>query len=1023
MPACPSLAELEEFLAGSGDAAVGEHVAGCASCQTSLGELREDLALGSEIHHLLGVGASIDRATDPVPSLSGYRILEPVSEGGQGVVYKAIQESTRRAVAIKFLHRGAFSSTRQRRRFEREIDLAASLRHTGIVTVHESGTTPDGRLYCVMEFVDGLPIDAHVRGTRSSTRDTVRLFIRVCEAVHHAHRHGVLHRDLKPSNILVDAQGQPRILDFGVARPLAADSPEAAAALMTRDGEFLGTFAYASPEQLEADPARIDARTDVYALGVILYELLAGKRPYSVSTGVAASVRAIQHEVPVRPSKLGAATDRDLDTIALRALAKDRERRYGSAADLARDLQHWLTGEAIDARRGSTWYVLRKTLRRHWLVSSAVASFCLVSLAFAAISNMYRGEAVRARVAADAVSNFLQEMLASANPYHLQAKDVTVRELLDRTAQQLDTSFAEQPEALASLHLTIGRTYRSLLLFAKAEPHLVAACRITSQLHGDSDPKTAHAQLELALLLWDEGRLDEADELLAKALATASSSKDDSLHADVLDALGNVRVARGDMSRAEAQFREALALAREGNPSSRMVARLLCQLGHIACSKDQFTEAEPLYEEARTLLEVKGDQDGDLLEALRMLGNVRRLLQDFAGARSCLERVHAANLRLFGEDSPATIGSTADLAWLEWECGAVHPEEPNYRAAIQRVPVLIASPCQLSANTLMGLATLAKLRDDLERADQLFEHAIPMLEQLHNQSVTLVRSKAILAEVRLRRGRFAESERLAREAVVLGETTRLDALNQTINVLLLARVVGERGRSEESLTLARQALEVLKTLDPIIRARSYQYVADVAQTLAACSRRAEARTLFEDALAMVRDLPSDSERASAELTLTLPLAELDHQDAGTGERLLDAIETAREQLGTEHELVARGLNHLGAWHCVRGELDQAEQRLREAIAIARGLPRPGAVLGAGLFDLACVLLARQQDADAEPLLVEGVNLLASSSPVDQDSLCGALTKLADLYARLGRVDDARQTRARLEAEAAKAPVR
>src|SRR5262249_5002442 len=152
------------------------------------------------------------------------------------------------------------------------------------------------------------------------------------------------------------------------------------------------------------------------------------------------------------------------------------------------------------------------------------------------------------------------------------------------------------------------------------------------------------------------------------------------------------------------------------------------------------------------------------------------------GARSCLERVHAAKRRLFGEDSPATVSSFADLAWLERDCGAVEPEEPNYRAALQRVPVLIASPCQLSANTLMSLATLALQREDLERADQLFERAIPMLEQLHNQSVTLVRSKAMLAEVRMRRGLLAESERLAREAVMLGASTGLDALNHSFNL-------------------------------------------------------------------------------------------------------------------------------------------------------------------------------------------------------------------------------------------------
>jgi serine/threonine protein kinase/formylglycine-generating enzyme required for sulfatase activity len=484
---CPSVPELEALVAGGGATGVRIHVERCQACEERLCGLRANAALAAECR------GAVRRPPPPdpeaaLPSLEGYHFLGRVSQGGQGVVYKAIQQSTRRTVAVKFLHDGAFPSPRQRHRFAREIDLAARLRHPGIVTVHGSGTSADGRLYYVMEFVDGLQLDEYVHRTRCSLRDTVRLFTRVCEAVHHAHQHGVLHRDLKPANVFVDTSDEPRILDFGLARAIAERDEETEdhdheTALTTREGEFVGTFAYASPEQVETDPGRVDARSDVYSLGMILYELVVGHRPYEVSShNIAASVQAIQHAIPRPPSRLVAGADADLDIIILHALAKDRERRYGSARELASDLDNWVNGRAIEARRDSKLYVLRKSLRRHWIATSALIAISSTSLAAAAVSNHYRAAArVQAR-RADVSALFARRSAAKAKS---QADEVLrlsdVKKLSDLAAR------AEElwPEVPAKIDAMTRWLDDAAQLTARLADHRATRARLKSRSRRD----------------------------------------------------------------------------------------------------------------------------------------------------------------------------------------------------------------------------------------------------------------------------------------------------------------------------------------------------------------------------------------------------------------------------------------------------------------------------------------------------------------------------------------------------------
>ena len=313
----------------------------------------------------------------PFPSIPGYEIVRELNRGGQGVVYQAVQLSTKRKVAIKILLGGALASPAAQRRFLREIELAASLRHPSVVAIFDSGVNAEGRQFCVMDYVRGEPITDYLREKRLPLEGTLRLFGEICDAVAHAHQRGVIHRDLKPSNILVDTDGRARILDFGLAKTMTEGSD----AMATQTGQLLGTVRYMSPEQTRGNPDEIDTRSDVYSLGVILFEMLTGRFPYPVDGALADVLRNITSTEPTSPIRSwskdqgvvagsGARRekcpiDAELATIVTKSLAKDRGHRYQSAGELSRDLAHYLAGEPIEASGDSAMYLLRKALARN----------------------------------------------------------------------------------------------------------------------------------------------------------------------------------------------------------------------------------------------------------------------------------------------------------------------------------------------------------------------------------------------------------------------------------------------------------------------------------------------------------------------------------------------------------------------------------------------------------------------------------------------------------------------------------
>lgn len=327
------------------------------------------------------------------PEFEGYKIVQELPRGGQAVVYKAIHISTKAKVALKVLLPGMLASARARRRFEQEVDLAASLNHPYIVSIRDSGIA-QGQYYFAMEYISGKPFDRYVVSKSLPLRDIMTLFLKTCEAVAHAHQHGVIHRDLKPSNILVDERGNPHVLDFGLAKGAAQRSsgPDGISE-PSMTGEIKGTLVYMSPEQAGGRPQLMDVRTDVYSLGIVLYRILTGEFPYDVTGTAVETVRHIESTEPKRPKEITRRFNREIEAMLLKCLAKTPSRRYHSAAELAEDIQRWLDGLPIIAKSVSSIYLLRKVIGRYRRAAAVLALLAVIMGASLGTVSYYRGVA------------------------------------------------------------------------------------------------------------------------------------------------------------------------------------------------------------------------------------------------------------------------------------------------------------------------------------------------------------------------------------------------------------------------------------------------------------------------------------------------------------------------------------------------------------------------------------------------------------------------------------------------------
>ena len=617
----------------------------CGDDRKLLGELRSLLARHEELEGVTvrrnpfveEVGHSAEAILGPSAligrSIGAYTILDVLGTGGMGEVYLARQRDPPRDVALKIIRRGIVSKETTRR-FRFETELLGRLNHPGIAQIFEAGIHED-RHFFAMEWVDGCPITEHADRRRFDTRQRLRLLSAVCDGVQHAHQKGIIHRDLKPANILVDATGQPRILDFGVA--VATDADIRSATGHTSMGDLIGTLSYMAPEQAGGRIDEIDTRADVYTLGVIAYELLAGRLPHDLaSLSLPDAVRSILAQEPPRLGQIDRAFRGDIETIVATALAKDRGRRYQSAADLAADIERHLNHQPLAARPPSTLYHLGKFARRNKILVAAVAAIFVVLVAGIAVSSVFFIlERNQREIVTETLDFVTEDLLAPAAPNDL-GPDTKVGELLDRASAALEGRFEGHPQARAEIHAILGNTYRRLGEYGRARRHLSAAMDIQRGELGERDPVTLHTINELAAVFNLLDDLEEAIRLYGLALEGRRIVLGEN-HRDTFvtkNDLALVYSKMGDYKKAAALFAEVLNAFDEDDPewltALNNLASVRFRQGREAEKAGREDEAREYYETTerlhRRVLEARrsilGEDDVKTMISRHNLGGV-----------------------------------------------------------------------------------------------------------------------------------------------------------------------------------------------------------------------------------------------------------------------------------------------------------------------------------------------------------------------------------------------------------------
>jgi serine/threonine protein kinase len=620
---------------------------------------QDDASLGGELHALLQAetiaddfletpvsggdnssgGHSPTEARELAPGLriGQYEIVRAIGFGGMGAVYEALQFSPRRSVALKILTPG-LASERALRRFRLETEILARLSHSGIASVYEAGVCSIGGAsapFFAMELVpDARPVTRFVGDTNPDLNQRLELMARVCDAVQHGHERGVIHRDLKPANILIDASGQPKVIDYGVAA-LSAVEPGVTATQTV--AELVGTLAYMSPEQARGEPA--DTRSDVYALGVILFELLTGQRPFNlVDTPLPKALRIVE-TVPLPRlefARPGAPTDAAL--IVARAAAKDPALRYSSAGALADDIRRFLRREPVLARPPKWSYLLMRFAQRNRaLVGGIAATFValalglLASLQFAREADQSRREAqIKARTA-EAISDFLLKTMRSADPA-TNNPDVTVREALERAAERIDTSLADEPAVRARVHHAVGGIFARLNQCEKAVHHLRKGLADTQAAYGEDSLDATTVMEDLAWALFDKaegaGLVDRALEIRRRRLGPNNRRT-----AATAVARASFHLAAGELEPAEHLLNSAIPVleADQGYPPD--LAFAVMSRAKLYCKQGRRDDARREYERAIELQRAaQGDDHLQLSVVYRSYANFLHNVNDEARA-------------------------------------------------------------------------------------------------------------------------------------------------------------------------------------------------------------------------------------------------------------------------------------------------------------------------------------------------------------------------------------------------------
>jgi len=856
-----------------------------------------------------------------------YRLLEKIGEGGMGEVWVAEQkEPVRRRVALKVIKRG-MDSDQIVARFEAERQALAMMDHPAIAKVFDAGQTPNGRPYFVMEHVDGVAITEHCDRHKLSTRERLELFARVCEGVQHAHQKAVIHRDIKPSNVLVtvkDGKAEPKIIDFGVAKATAHRLTEKT--IYTELGVLIGTPEYMSPEQAEMTGQDVDTRTDVYSLGVLLYELLTGALPFDSRELRAAGFDEIRRQIrevdPPKPStRLGslpgdrstlAANNRrsetrtltrqirgDLDWITMRALEKDRTRRYGSASDLALDLGRYLRDEPVLAGPPSDIYRAKKFVKRNKVGVGVAALLAVVLVAFGLVTTMQSRRIAREAAKAEQVSEFLVELFEVSDPSEARGNAITAREVLAKGAERIEAELSDQPEVQARLMSTIGEVHAKLGLREQSRPLLERAVQRYTEALGSEHRATLQTRSLLGSLDRLLARLDDSQTQLETVLEIQQRrfGQEDPDTLDTRRRLAWVHHDRHDYELLEPIHRSILEARRRllGEEHSDTLVSMsdLADAYKHECREQSPAELDPgCHDEARKLL-------------LTVLDGRRRAL---------------------GGDHPETLSTVADLVELDVFDKKFDQAEQRYVELLEARRAVYGERHPNTLDIMHNLVNVYQKSGQLEEAERLLSEVVAMRREVqgdrHPDTLQAIR---YLAGLNTRMGRYEVAGSLLREVVpALRETLGPSHLQTRTALSTLAEWNAAQGRHADSAEAWRELAEGNRKAFGIGEAPTIYAMRQRAMSLERAGRKAEAETTFREALGI-----------------------------------------SREHLGEGHFQSLETLTRLGNLLLDQGRLDDAKATYAECLESAR--PLPGA---RSAFAICAYLMAwtnAAQGKDGEPL--------------------------------------------------------
>lgn len=721
-----------------------------------------------------------------------YRIVSVIGEGGMGTVYKAVRDygHVQKRVAIKVV-RSTLVNEGIIERFEQERETLARLQHPNIAQLLDGGTTDDGLPYVVMEYVEGVPLDKYCEDHSLDVTTRLQLFRTICGGVHYAHQNLVVHRDLKPGNILVDESGAPKLLDFGVAKILDG-SHQVEASEMTKAGLRFITPEYASPEQLRNE--NITTKSDVYSLGVLLFKLLTGKRPYDFGTQLPHEIsRAVLEQQPLKPStmvlkgsgpssafsansqKLSHQLSGDLDNIILKALEKNHEKRYSSVEHLSEDIRRHLAGLPVSARSATFGYRAAKFIRRHKIGVAAATAIVLLLVGGIATALWQANKATKEAAKAEQITAFLQEMLSSADPAR-SGKDVTVVQTLDRAAERVDKELGTQPEIAASVLHTMGETYLSLGQYDKAERDFRRSLTLRERVFGREHEEIATLLHSLAFLAQLRTQHAAADSLYQLAITMHKRTTPNSerhLFSMLSDYCTLLRE-RHEVAKALATIQEALALATDATGlSGREYGIALSNYASALKDNGENLRADSVYRHALNIMKQElGTEHIDVAQTMNNFALV--LLQEGKDdeAEDLLRQSLGIRKKILGHSHPEVALAMTNLAGMALKRGNIPEAEQLSNDALRLYRATINPDNLRISSALVFLGRIANTRGNASQAESLLTEALTMRKSiLPPNHYGVLGVEAELGKTRLLQKRYAEAERILMHAYNTLSTT------------------------------------------------------------------------------------------------------------------------------------------------------------------------------------------------------------------------------------------------------------